>query len=142
MEKINKLLDFLFEHLEDNRITVHKKFKYGFKNYYLNFYIDEDPNKNQTQNQHNFFRYRDSLEILFDNRNKCIEIYGGNEDHPLIIEDETLLQKWSSILEEVVSKNLEERCVDIFEKTLSECYNKDLYRELQIKKLFKEDESL
>ncbi len=140
MEKINKLLEFLLDHLEDNRITVHKKFKYGFKNYYLNFYIDEDPNQNQKQNS--FFRYRDSLEILFDNRNKCIEIYGGNEDHPLIIEDETLLQKWSSILEEIVSKNLEERCVDVFEKTLSECYNKDLYRELQIKKLFKEDESL
>lgn len=140
MEKINKLLEFIIDHLEDDRITVFKKFKYGFKNYHLNFYIDEDPTKNQTK--HSLFQYRDSLEIVFDNRNKCIEIYGGSEDHPLILEDEDLLKKWSDILEEIVSQNLEERCVDVFEKTLSECYNKNLYRELQIKKLFKDDESL
>lgn len=141
MEKIDKLLEFLLENLEDERLTVYKKFKYGFKNYYLNFYVDEDPNNNQNQT-HRIFQYRDSLEVVFDNRNKCIEIYGGDEQHPLIIEDESLLLKWSSILEDIVSNNLEERAVSVFEKTLSECFNKNLYRELQMKKLFKEDESL
>ena len=135
MEKVNSLLEFLLENIEDKRFSVYKKYKYGFKNYYLNFYVDEDPVTKQTQQ--NIYQFRDGLEIVFDNRNKCIEIYGGSEEHPMIVEDEVLLEKWSNILEEIVSRNLEERIVDIFEKTLSTCYNKNLYRELQMKKLLK-----
>jgi hypothetical protein len=142
MEKIDKLLEFLLENIEDERINVYKKYKYGFKNYYLNFYIDEDPNSKNHVSSHHLFQYRDSLEVVFDNRNKCIEIFGGDEQHPLVIENEELLLKWSNILEDIVSNNLENRAVDVFEKTLNDCFNKNLYRELQMKKLFKSDESL
>jgi len=76
------------------------------------------------------------MSITFDNRNKCIEIDGGNEDYPIIIEDQNLLEKWSNILEEIVNENIEKRIVNIFEKTLEECYNKNLHRELQMKKIF------
>lgn len=138
MEKVDKLLDFLLENINDKRILVHKKMKYGFRYYYLQFTIDEDP----TNKSNNTYQYRDMMEIVFDNRNQCIEVYGGDEDFSLIIEDTELLKKWSDILENIVSNNLEERVVDIFEKTLSDCYDKNLYRELQIKKIFKEDESI
>lgn len=139
MEKFDKFLQFFLDNIEDKRISVSKKMKYGFRYYYINFIVDEDP----TKNQHNsLYQYRDNMEIIFDNRNKCIEVFGGDENYPLIVEDSILLEKWSNILEEIVSENLEDRVINIFEKTLNECYNKNLYRELQMKKLFKEDERL
>lgn len=133
MDKIDKFLEFFIENIDDKRISVSKKMKYGFRYYYINFMVDEDPT---IKNQHNsLYQYRDNMEIIFDNRNGCIEIFGGDENYPLIVEDKELLKKWSNILEEIVNKNLEDRVVNIFEKTLNECYNKNLYRELQIKKL-------
>lgn len=140
MDKIDKFLEFFIENIDDKRISVSKKMKYGFRYYYINFMVDEDPT---IKNQHNsLYQYRDNMEIIFDNRNKCIEVFGGDENYPLIVEEPILLEKWSNILEEIVSENLEDRVINIFEKTLNECYNKNLYRELQMKKLFKEDERL
>jgi methyl coenzyme M reductase beta subunit len=139
MQKIDKFLEFFIENLDDKRISVSKKMKYGYRYYYINFMVDEDPTKNQ---QNSIYQYRDNMEIIFDNRHACIEIYGGDESNTIIVEDKTLLEKWSSILEEIVNRNLEDRVINVFEKTLNECYNKNLYRELQMKKLFKEDESL
>lgn len=138
MNKVDKFLEFIIEHLDDPRISVFKKIKYGHRYYYVNFYIDQETN---TQNK-KLFQYQDSMEIVFDNRNYCIEIIGGEGSNSLIIEDSKLLEKWSNILEEIVSKNLENRVIDIFEKTLSECCNKNLHRELQMKKIFKQDERL
>lgn len=140
MEKIDKFLEFFIENLDDKRISVSKKMKYGHRYYYINFMVDEDPTIQNNQNS--IYQYRDNMEIIFDNRNECIEIYGGDENNTLIVEDKLLLEKWSKILEEVVNKDLENRVVNIFEKTLNECYNKNLYRELQMKKLFKGDERL
>lgn len=140
MEKIDKFLEFFLDNIDDKRISVSKKMKYGHRYYYINFMVDEDPTIQNNQNS--IYQYRDNMEIIFDNRNECIEIYGGDENNTLIVEDKLLLEKWSKILEEVVNKDLENRVVNIFEKTLNECYNKNLYRELQMKKLFKEDESL
>ena len=137
MQKIDKFLQFFLDNIEDERITVFKRMKYGHRYYYINFIVDEDP----TQNNSSHFQYRENLEIVFDNRNSCIEIHGGS-DNALIIEDNALLEKWSTILEEIVSNNIEQKVIDVFEKTLNDCYNKNLYRELQMKKLFKEDESI
>lgn len=139
MEKIDKFLEFFIENLDDKRISVYKKMKYGHRYYYINFLVDDDPNQKTNSG---IYQYRDNMEIVFDNRNLCIEVYGGDENNTLIIEDRSLLEKWSNILEEITSKNLEEKVINIFEKTLNECYNKNLYRELQMKKLFKEDERL
>lgn len=134
MDKFDELLQFLIHNKSDDRISVYKKMKYGYRHYYINFYIDEDPNQSQLQNT--IYKYGGSMNITFDNRNKCIEIDGGNEDYPIIIEDQKLLEKWSNILEEIVNENIEKRIVNIFEKTLEECYNKNLHRELQMKKIF------
>lgn len=139
MEKLDKFLEFFIENLDDKRISISKKMKYGYRYYYITFIVDEDPVKKSSQH---IYQYRDNMEVIFDNRNQCIEVFGGDESYPLIVEDKELLTKWSSILEEIINKNLEERVVDVFEKTLNDCYNKNLYRELQMKKLFKEDESI
>jgi len=138
MEKLDKFLQFFIDNIDDKRISISKKMKYGFRYYYITFMVDDDPVKQSNQ----IYQYRENMEVTFDNRNGCIEIFGGEEGYSLIVEDRELLDKWSHKLEEIVSHNLENRVVDIFEKTLSECYNKNLYRELQMKKIFKEDESL
>lgn len=138
MEKLDKFLQFFIDNIDDKRISISKKMKYGFRYYYITFMVDEDPVKQSNQ----IYQYRENMEVTFDNRNGCIEIFGGDEGYPLIVEDKELLDKWSHKLEEIVSHNLENRVIDVFEKTLSECYNKNLYRELQMKKIFKEDESL
>lgn len=137
MEKVNNLIEFLVQHLGDKRISIHKLIKYGYRYYYINFYVDSEINTKQSS-----FSFRDSLEITFDNRNQCIEVHGEGEERSLIIEDQLLLKKWSDILEEIVSRNLEQRCQNVFEKSLSQCSDKGLYREFQIKKLLKDDESL
>lgn len=139
MDKLDKFLEFFIENLDDKRIAISKKMKYGYRYYYITFIVDEDPVKKNSQH---IYQYKDNMEVIFDNRNQCIEVFGGDENHPLIVEDKILLEKWSKILESVVNENLEERVVDVFEKTLNECYNKNLYRELQMKKIFKEDESV
>lgn len=131
MDKFDELLQFMIDNKNDERISVYKKMKYGYRHYYINFYMDEDPN----QSQNSIYKYGGSMNITFDNRNKCIEIDGGSEDYPIIIEDHNLLEKWSSILEEIVNEDIEKRIVNIFEKTLEDCYNKNLHRELQMKKI-------
>ena len=132
MDKFDELLQFIIDNRNDSRITLFKKMRYGCRYYYIDFFIDEDPNKSIN----NIYDHGTSMNILFDNRNKCIEIDGLNEDRSIIIEDLQLLEKWSNILEEILNENVEKRIVDIFEKTLESCYNKNLHRELQMKKIF------
>jgi hypothetical protein len=137
MKKIDKFLEFFIDHIDDPRISVYKKMKYGHRYYYISFIIDEDPS---LRNNSGMFGYRENLEIVFDNRNCCIEVYGG-ESNTIIIEDMELLNKWSNIIEGIVSENIEDKVVDIFEKSFSNCFNKNLHRELQMKKILK-DESI
>jgi hypothetical protein len=82
------------------------------------------------------------LEIIFDNRNQCIEIIGSDEPSSLIIEDVELLKKWCDKLEVFINDKLDSRVMSIFENTLNNCYNKNLHREYQMKKILPEDESL
>ena len=137
---VDEILNFIFEHKNDHRISIYKKMKYGFKHYYISFTIDEEPDSKNNGNT--YMRYRDSFEISIDNRNKCIEfIYAGDKN--IIIEDDTLLDKWSTKLDEYLSDNLEYKIKSLFENVLSSCYNKNLYREYQMKKIFpEEDESI
>jgi len=66
MERLDNFLHFFIDHIDDSRISVFKKIKYGYRYYYISFYIDDDPNQN-TQNQNYGFKYRENLEITFDN---------------------------------------------------------------------------
>lgn len=77
MKEIDEFLSFLLEHESDSRISISKKMKYGYRYYYVNFSIDEKPEEddNQTIKQKlRMYRISDSVEIVIDNRNGCIEI--------------------------------------------------------------------
>ena len=76
-EYLDNMIQFLMDHIDrDDRISVIKKMKYGFRHYHLILSIDEE-NTNLNSNQ-NHYHFRESLEINFDNRNKCIEIMSYN----------------------------------------------------------------
>ena len=146
MKEINDFLQFLLEHESDERISFTKKMKYGYRYYYINFNIDEKPEKEKNNqsyiNSLKGYRIIDSIEIVIDNRNSCIEILYDNGVENIIIEDKQLLDKWSKILEEYINNDISIKIKNVIEGALSSCYNKNLYRTYQMKKILPEDESL
>ena len=147
MREIDEFLQFLLEHESDERISFTKKMKYGYRYYYISFNIDEKPEDDNKKNQSypnslRGYRITDSIEIIVDNRNLCIELLHDNSIENIIIEDGELVDKWSNILEEYINKNVSTKVKDVIEETLSSCYNKDLHRIYQMKKILPEDESL
>jgi hypothetical protein len=146
MREIDEFLQFLLDHESDERISFSKKMKYGYRYYYINFNIDEKPEpegKNQSYGSLRGFRIADSVEIVVDNRNGCIEMIYDNGMENIIIEDKQLLNKWSDILEEYINKDVSMKAKDAIENALSSCYNKNLHRTYQMKKILPDnDESL
>lgn len=138
MVGLDEFLSFLIEHKDDNRITISKKMKYGYRHYYLTLSVDEEPKKDN--NHPSTFRYRfsESLDICIDNRNKCIEILYDNGSSNILVEDSTLVDKWSQIIDDLLNENLESNLKCVIENTLSSCYNKNLHREYQMRKIFPE----
>jgi hypothetical protein len=147
MKEIDEFLEFLMKNESDERITISKKMKYGYRNYYINFYIDEEPedvsvNQNQVYPSLKSYRIQESIDIVIDNRNKCIEMIYDSSENNIIIEDEELINKWNNILEEYINKNISIKAKKVIEKSLSDCYRKDLHRQYQMKKILPDDESL
>jgi hypothetical protein len=146
MKEIDEFLQFLLEHESDERISIYKKMRYGYRYYYINFNIDEKPEEENTKSQSfgSFRGYRisDSIEIIIDNRNTCVELLHDNDMGNIIIEDKELVDKWSNILEEYINKDVSTKIKDIIENALSSCYNKNLHRTYQMKKILPDNESL
>ena len=145
MKEIDEFLQFLLDNESDERIDIYKKMKYGYRYYYVSFSIDEKPEEednNQSYGRLRSFRMSESIDIVIDNRNNCIEITYEHGSENIIFEDKTLVEKWSSILEEYVNRNISEKTTNIIEKSLSSCYNKNLYRTYQMKKILPDNESL
>lgn len=150
MKKIDELIQFLWERRSDDRVFISKDKKYGYRNYYIRMEIDDEPEPVDNSNSNPqipygslrgiYKGYNSTLSIHVDNRNNCINIqYIEN----LVIEDDTLVQKWSSILEEYILSQNEEVFDTIIERAFSDCYRKDFHRDWKIKKIFEdEDESL
>ena len=133
MKDLNEFIEFLINHRDDNRIQIYRKMKYGFKHFYIDFFTDKEKNGSTF--------LRPSLSLIIDNRNKCIDISSTDEDQSIIIEDDYLIDYWSSKLDEILSKDLDDKIKSIIETTLISCDNKNLHREYLMKKIIK-DESL
>jgi hypothetical protein len=145
MKEIDEFLEFLLQNESDERINISKKMKFGYRNYYVNFYIDDEPEdktKNQNHASLRAYRIQDSIDIIIDNRNKCIELTYDSGSSNIIVEDEELINKWNERLEEYISRDMSSKTKDVIEKALSDCYKKDLYRQYQMKKILPDDESI
>jgi hypothetical protein len=140
MEELNNFLHFILENSDDKRITISKKMKYGFQHFYINFNIDQLDKDGNYSGRPNAIFYRNSLSIIIDNRNKCIEIESEIDDKSLVIEDEEFVNRWSLTLDEFLSIEITKKISDIIDITLSSCENKNLHRDYKMKKIFKDDE--
>lgn len=150
MKKIDELLQFLWERKEDERVYISKDIKYGHRNYYIKMEIDDEPEPIYTTSNPKpsygtlrgiFKGYGNTLSLHIDNRNNCIVLHYNNEN--IVMEDDILVQKWSSVLEEYINNNNEEVFDVIIDNAFSDCYRKDFHRDWKIKKILpEEDESL
>lgn len=138
MVGLDEFINFIIEHKDDSRISISKKMKYGYRHYYITLSIDEEPKKDGSVSSHPSFHYRfsDSLEICIDNRNKCIEMIYDNGSSNIVVEDDSLVEKWSKKIDDLLNQNIDEKVKVVVETTLSSCYNKNLYREYQMRKIF------
>ena len=139
MEELDRFLHFLLENIDDRRICISKKMKYGFQHFYISFNIDQ-LDKDGTYGKQNSIFHRNSLSIVIDNRNLCIEIDSEIDEKSIVIEDEEFVKKWSPILDEFLSREITQKISGIIDITLSSCENKNLYRDYKMKKIFKDDE--
>lgn len=139
MNEIDEFLTFLYENIEDERIEVSKKMKYGFRHFGINLYLEnKEPDTiiNSSTGQITDNSYN-SIQILIDCRNNCIELNVNMDD--VVIEDIDLTQKWADLLEEYLNNKLENRVSTLINNGLSKT---DLLREYKLKKIIKEDESI
>jgi len=140
-EEIDEFITFLMKHKDDERVTIQKELKYGYKNYWISFDIDEEP---KTNNNIHWGSLSGRMSIHFDNRNSAIVFSSDNTDiSDITIEDKVLLEKWCCIIEDYINSNIKSNFKMMVEQTLSSCHNKDIHREWKMKKIFDEkDESL
>jgi hypothetical protein len=135
MNEIDEFLTFLYDNIEDERIEVSKKMRYGFRHFGINLYLENktepDTSYNNTTGQITDNTYN-SIQILIDCRNNCIELNVNMDD--VLIEDIELTQKWADLLEEYLNKKLENKVSTLINNGLSKT---DLLREYKLKKIIK-----
>jgi hypothetical protein len=135
-KEIDEFIKFLMEKNEDERIEIDKEIKYGHKNYFITFDIDDDPNGKQNQ----WSKIKGRITIHFDTRNECVVV--TTDYSSLIFEEKDLLEKWCPIIEEYLKSNLLNNFNKLVDKSLSDCFKKDIYRDWQMRKIIEDDESI
>ena len=108
--------------------------KYGYRHYHITVLIKHEINSAINKSMYNSYN---QLSITLDNRNKCIVVSSSENEETITIENEETLNKWSDIFEEYLSKNLEDNVKNMIHNVMSKMSDKDLYREYQMKKIFK-----
>ena len=136
MKEIDKFIEFLFKNIEDERISLNKEMKFGYRFYNIRLVVEkDDPNST--------YKYYNELSITVDNRNQCISLYNSYlDDKQVTIEDKDLIEKWNQKFEEYLSNNLERDVKNVIHNTMKDLKDKDLYRDYQMEKIFKDDESI
>ena len=140
MNEIDEFLTFLYDNIEDERIEVSKKMKYGFRHFGINLYLEnKEPEftTNGSTGQILSDNSYNSIQVLIDCRNNCIELNVNMDD--VVIEDAELTLKWADLLEEYLNNKLENKVSTLINNGLSKT---DLLREYKLKKIIKEDESI
>jgi len=132
MDYLEKFLDFIYENLSDDRISISKEVKFGHRIYTINLVL-RYPEDNKRI--HDF----KTLQIKIDCRNNCIVV--GNWDDPLLFENEELTKKWANLIEEYYSS----KClpdiknqIDNFFKEVNQS-DLDFSRRWKMKDLFEGD---
>ena len=79
-----------------------------------------------------------NIKIKLDIRERdLIPLFKNNEN--IIFEDKYLVEKWSTIAEEHINKDLTNKTKSVIENALNDCHNKNLLRDYKMKKIFKDE---
>ena len=133
MKELDEFLTFLFENIEDERIELTKKMKYGHRYFYLSLHIESIEEPNITANNSAYTITKSSynnISVTIDCRNKCIDFNVNMEE--VVIEDDILTEKWAKILEDYLNDKIEIRVNTLINLALAKT---DLLREYKIKKI-------
>jgi hypothetical protein len=144
MDELDIFLNFVYKHIKDDRISVYKKMKYGYRHYHISVNMELSEDDNTVNALPNLFaRYSsgwNQIVIVLDNRNKCIEINSSVGNEVITVENDILLNKWSEIFEEYTSSKIDESVKKLITTLFSNSKDKDLHREYIMKDIIKDDE--
>jgi len=138
MNELDLFLTHLFCNIENEDITLSKKMKYGYRNYYLNVNVEkeaetEDTNNNSIGNKYYSLTSGGDFSIVIDNRNKCIDIFSNFDN--ITVESEDLVNKWTEIFEEYIKNGLEKEVGNLINNVFSNSTQKNLLRDYKLKKM-------
>lgn len=127
MNEFQDFIEYIIDNIDDPRVSISKKLKYGFKYLYINLDI---PNINSR-----------SITIVIDNRNMVIElVYDYGES--LVYESKELIDKYTPIIDSVYEKRLSDRTSSLIGQFMedTDTTGKDFWREWTMNKIFKDKE--
>ena len=135
MEDLDKFISFIFKNIDEERIELIKKMKYGCRYYYIHIHLHYDKTNSNTGLTSESSK---ELSIIFDTRNQCIEI--GKWENYLVFEDTELLTKWVNILEEYYNNRSKIVFNDIIGEYLSNTSScdRDLWRQWSVNKIIED----
>ena len=129
MDNLNEFLNYVWDNIDDPRISIVKKLKYGYRYYHVDINLPTTNGRN--------------IGIHTDDRNNVVEIsyeYGES----VIIESEELSKFWIDRFESVYQERIKENLNKIINSFIEETdtKGKDFWRDWTMNKLFndKKDE--
>ena len=127
MKELVEFIQFCFEHIDDKRIELTKKIKFGHALYTLSYYDERiDPANKRA--------YEYSMIFYFDTRNQCIDVQYNHGDLA-IIEDVDVLNYWCSIFDDYLKNKLDDKLSSAVNELIENSTHTDLYREFKLRKL-------
>ena len=126
MEELEEFLNYLFDNIDDPRIILNKKLKYGYRYYFI---IVDLPTINGR-----------SLTVSVDNRSHIVEItYDYGES--IVYESVEFSKIWMDKLEIEYQKIFKSRVTEIIGNFMddTETKGKDFWRGWTMNKIFKDD---
>jgi hypothetical protein len=126
MEELEEFLNYLFDNIDDPRIILNKKLKYGYRYYFI---IVDLPTINGR-----------TLTVSLDNRSHIVEItYDYGES--IVYESVEFSKIWMDKLEFEYQKIFKSRVTEIIGNFMdeTETKGKDFWRGWTMNKIFKDD---
>ncbi len=124
MKNLENFLNYVIDNLDDDRIHISKKVKYGCRYFTVSINL---PTINSRE-----------ITIIVDTRNHIIEV-GYDFGQNVVIESESLTKKWADIFEKKYTEDIDQRFDVILNDFISQTdkTGKDFWRDWTMKKIFK-----
>ena len=123
MENLNEFLNYIWDNIDDPRVKIIKKLKYGYRYYHIDINLPTTDSR--------------TIGIHVDDRNNIIEIsyeYGES----VVIESEDMSKFWIDRFESVYQSRIENRLNNIVNNFINETdtKGKDFWRDWTMNKIF------